>query len=211
QVLSGSTGGGVAGGRATASGGGARRAPLVGEPMHLVATRDGGYRFLGQSGTFIRFSEDRDGAPVMVAGFIYAEAAAWWPARLRILGLGAALWLLELPPPWGALVLVLAIARRGRVVALDLALWPTIAGVYMLAFPRLVHEAGMRNVLGDVHPLTIAIFALTIAFATAALAGVASAIRWSVRPDRPALVWRLVPTAAAVAAPGVAPWRRGPR
>src|SRR5262249_58487377 len=110
----------ILGWRATPFEGGARLDPLVGEPIHLVATRDGGYRFLGQSGTFIRFTEDRDGAPVMVAGFIYAEAAAWWPARLRILGLGAALWLLELAPLWGALVLVLAIARRGRVVALDL-------------------------------------------------------------------------------------------
>ena len=62
------------------------------------------------------------------------------------------------------------------------------------------------DVLGTVHPLTIGISATTLVFAISALAGAVAAVRWSIRPNRPSLASRLVPTAAALAALALAVW-----
>jgi CubicO group peptidase (beta-lactamase class C family) len=196
----------LVGWRVAADVGGARLDPLLGDPIDIIATRDGGYKLRGESGTSIRFTPDRDGAPVMIAHFAYAEAAAWWPARVRATLVLVAVMLLQLAPIWAAVMLVVAILKRGRVAALELALWPAIAGLCMLGFPRLVREAALAEVLGEVTPITIAICATTILFATASIAGLAAAIRWSLRPDRPSLGWRVVPTLAAVAAVGLTLW-----
>jgi hypothetical protein len=72
--------------------------------------------------------------------------------------------------------------------------------------PRALEASVITAVVGVVHPLTVAICALTIVFAAAALAAMVVAVRWARRPDRPALAHRLSPTACAVAAFGVALW-----
>jgi hypothetical protein len=67
-------------------------------------------------------------------------------------------------------------------------------------------EAAQREVLGVVHPWTIAICAMTIVFAVALSAALFTAIRCFVRADRPALLGRLVPTACSIAAFALALW-----
>jgi hypothetical protein len=154
----------------------------------------------------VQFAQSRDGRPVMVTAFAYAEGAAWWPARVKVHALLLAFALLQIAPWWAAIVFAVAAFFRQRVVAPDLVVWPAVAGLCVLAFPRLFFEAAMRDVLGVAHPLTIAICATTIVFALASGAGVASAVRWSFRPGRPSLPARLVPMLAAVAALVLTAW-----
>lgn len=196
----------VIGWRTAAIEGGVRIDPLIGEPLDLVATKDGGYRLLHESGTSVRFTRNRDGTPVMVAHFAYAEAATWWPARARVIALAIALFLLQSAPLWAVGVLVIAALRRRRVVAAGLIVWPAIAGLCMAVLPRLFVEADRSEVLGIVHPWTVAICATTIGFAIASCAGLVAALRWSVRPDRPSLWSRLVPVLTAVASFGLTVW-----
>jgi len=192
--------------RATETPGGVDLDPLIGPPIGLIATADGGYRFPGESGTSLRFTNSRDGTPVMVGGGAYAEAASWWPARAKVIALGIAVLLLELAPVWAVGVLLLAIVRRRRVVAIELTLWPAIAGLCFVAMPQLFIEAAQAQVLGDVHPLTVGFFAATLAFALASAASVRAAVRWSIRPDRPSLWRRFVPSACAAAAFALTIW-----
>jgi hypothetical protein len=138
---------------------------------------------------------------------LYHEAAPYAPARLRVLALIVALALVTFAPKWAAIVVVFAVLRRRKLVALDLLVWPAIAGLSLTtALPWLFTEAIQRDVLGSLHPLTIGIWAMTLVFATSALAGVIAAVRWSIRRDRPPLASRLVPTVAALAALALAAW-----
>jgi hypothetical protein len=177
----------ILGWRVEAGHGGVQLEPLLGDKLELIATRDGGYRAWWQSGSSVRFTDNR-GTPVMTAGFIYAEAGAWAPARLRLVALRVALWILAVAPIWAVFLLG---SRRGGIAAFKLALWPAIAGVCLFAFPRIANEAGMRGVLGEVHPLTIALCATSIAFAVASIAAVAATIRASFREHRLPLVIRV--------------------
>jgi CubicO group peptidase (beta-lactamase class C family) len=197
----------VLGWRAVETTAGVRLDPLIGGAHELVATRDGGYRFRWESGTSVRFTAGRGGGPVLIgAGFGYAEAAAFWPARARVLALTIAIGLLHLAPLWAVGVLGLAVLQRRRVAAPGLLLWPAIAGLCVLAFPRVFVAAAIGEELGDVTPLTVAICASTLGFAIAATASLVTAVRWSRRPDRPSLWRRLVPTATAAAAFAIAVW-----
>jgi CubicO group peptidase (beta-lactamase class C family) len=192
--------------RAESTASGARLEPLVGAATELVPTVDGGYRRPGESGTSLRFAHDRDGTPVMISGSVYAESGSWWLARARVGVLGLAVLLLQLAPLWGAAVLGVAALRRRAPAASDLTVWPAVAGLALLAIPRLLAEAGVRQLLGIVHPLTIAICATTVLFALASGAGLVAALRWSVRADRPGLAQRLVPTLTAVTAFAMTVW-----
>jgi hypothetical protein len=142
----------------------------------------------------------------MITPFAYAEAASGSIARAQLTALRIAMGLLELAPLWLLAVLVLGVVRRRRVVAFDLALWPAIAGLCAIALPRLVIEADNLEVIGERHPLTIAIYVTTLVFAFAACASVVAAVRWSLRTDRPPWWSRLVPSLCAVAALGLAIW-----
>jgi CubicO group peptidase (beta-lactamase class C family) len=187
--------------------GAVRLDPLLGDSFHLVPAKDGGYRLPWESGSSFRFAQDRDGEPVMIGHLSYAEAGSRWLARLRITACAAAMLLLQLAPLWAAGVLaVAALRRRRRPVALGLALWPAVAGLSVLALPQLLAAAAMRDVLGVVHPLTVALCATTLVFAIASCGGLAAAIRWSVRRDRPSRLHRLVPTLCALAAFGMMLW-----
>ena len=84
---------------------------------------------------------------------MYHEAAPYALARLRVLALLVALALLELAPKWAVVVVLLAALRRKKLVALDLLVWPAIAGLCLTtALPWLFRAAAMRDVLGDVRP-----------------------------------------------------------
>jgi hypothetical protein len=181
--------------------------PLFGPPAEVVPAGDGGYRYPFESGSSIRFTHARDGTPVMLLHGQYHEAGSYTLARLRVLAVFVAIWLLGFAPKWAAVVVLLAFVRRRRLVALDLLVWPALAGLTLTtALPWLFFEAMQRDVLGTLHPLTIGIWATTLVFAISALAGAVAAVRWSLRPDRPSLLSRLVPSAIALAALGFAVW-----
>lgn len=186
------------------NGGGLRVDPLVGRAIDLVPTPDGGFRRPKESGTSAVLSRARDGTPVLLAGGVYAEAASWWPARVRVFLLGAALLLLQIAPFY-AIGWPLFASRRHRGGGAAV-MWPAIAGLVIMLVPRLFNLAAGQEVLGVVHPLTLAIFAVTILFAVAAAAGVVSSVRWSMRIPRPPWWQRLVPALAAVAGFGLAVW-----
>ena len=196
----------VFGWRTTPTEDGARLDPLFGEPVELVATPDGGFRFPGESGTSLRFARARDGSPAMVSSMMYAEGAAWWPARLRATALDLAMLLVRVAPLWALGVFVYAALRRRRVVAAGLLVWPALASLCLVALPWVFVEAWDAQVIGEVHPWTIAICATTLLFAFASAAGATAAWRWSRRPDRPPWLGRLVPSACALAAFGLATW-----
>jgi CubicO group peptidase (beta-lactamase class C family) len=186
--------------------GGLRLHHLMWPPVPLVPTADGGYRHPHESGSSVRFTTNADGVPVSLWYFDYAEAASWWSARVRIVALGLGAMLLRFAPLWAAIVLGIGVIRRRRVVPDGLVLWPAIAGLSYLAIPRVFEAAVVDGVIGGVHPLTIGICALTILLPVSALASMFVAIRWMRRPDRPSFAHRLVPTACALAAFGIALW-----
>jgi CubicO group peptidase (beta-lactamase class C family) len=186
---------------------GLRLDPLVGPPMEIVPAGDGGYRFPFESGSSIRFTHAPDGTPVMLMHGWYHEAGSYTLARLRVLALLVAMVLVTFAPKWVVIVVVVAAVRRRRLVAIDLLLWPAIAGLALTeALPRLFVAGMQRGVLGTVHAISIALWATTLVFAIAAAAGAIAAVRWSRRPDRPSLASRLVPTAMAFAALALAVW-----
>ena len=172
----------------------------------MIRTADGGYRFPGEYGSSVRFTTNSDGTPVMVAGFWYAEAASWWPAWFRYAALSIAMMLLKIAPLWAAGVLLLGAVRRRRVIPHALVVWPAVAALACAAISPCLELAFMDGVIGLVHPLTIAVCALTILFAVASTASLVTAIRWSVRPDRPPLLSRLFPTVCGVAFAGLTLW-----
>jgi hypothetical protein len=61
-------------------------------------------------------------------------------------------------------------------------------------------------VIGIVHPLTVAICALTIVFAVASVATLASTVRWTLRPDRPSLIALVPPMVCGLAFSGLTLW-----
>ena len=192
--------------RAFAGTDGVRIDELGGPSFHLVPTADGAYRFADEYGSSVRFTTNRDGTPVMTTGFWYAEAVPWWTARIRYAALSFAMMLLQLAPLYAAAVLGLGALRRRRVVPHALVVLPALAGLSCAAVPRCLELSFFHGVIGGVHPLTIAVCALTILFAIASTASLATAIRWSVRPDRPRLLARLFPTACGVAFFGLTLW-----
>jgi len=178
---------------------------LLGYKFELIATRDGGYRAWWQSGSSVRFADNR-GKPVMTAGFIYAEEAAWAPARLRLVALRVAVWLLGVVAPLWAVCLLYYGRGRGCMAGFKLALWPAIAGACLVAFPRLATEAGMRDLLGEVHPLTVALCATSIAFAAESIVAVIVTIRAWFREHRLPLTIRIPVTVEAIAAFAMTVW-----
>ncbi len=185
---------------------GVRLEALNGDSIDLVPTHDGAYRLEHESGSSLRFASDGDGVPVLLTGFMYAEAAPWWLAWARNAALSIAFLLLELAPLWAAIVLGLGVVQRRRVLPLELVLGPAVSGLSCVALPHVLEEAFHRGVIGIVHPLTVALCALTILFAATSVASLLSAVRWCVRPDRPRPASRAFPTACAIAASGLALW-----
>jgi hypothetical protein len=185
---------------------GVRLEGLDGDSFDLVPAQGGGYRLAHESGSSVQFVTNSDGVPVLRTGFLYAEAATWWVGWARNAALSIAFVLLEIAPLWAALVLGLGVLQRRRVLPLGLVLGPAVSGLCCLAMPHALEESFHRGVVGTVHPLTVALCALTILFAASSAASLLSAVRWCVRPDRPRAASRIVPTACAIAAFGLALW-----
>jgi hypothetical protein len=191
---------------ATASGDGVRIDMLDGDSFDLVATDDGGYRHRSECGSSVRFTTNRDGVPVLVTSFMYAEPDSWWLARARYVALGIAISLVGLIPILAALVILAEVVTRRRVLPLGLIAWPTIASLSCSAFFPLLRTAFHHAVVGSVHPLTIALCAITIVFPLGSFASLICAVRWSLRPDRPRILVRLFPSVCAIALAGLAAW-----
>ena len=186
--------------------GGLRVNELRGASYRLLPTPDGGYRAWWECGSSVRFTTNADGTPIMIMGFAYAEAEALWPAQVCYFALSLTVVLLSLSPLWAAGVLAYSALTRRHIVPPSLVLWPAIAGLSCVATPRVLSMAFHAGVIGVVHPLTIAVFALTIVFALSSTASLVQAMRWSLRPDRPRLRWRLLATTCGVAFFGLALW-----
>lgn len=188
--------------------GDALRAEPLGRPesFELVPAPDGGYRARHECGSSVRFLTNRDGEPIMLMSFLYGEGRAWWPARLLHAALSLTMLLLAAAPVWAACVLAYCALRRRRVLPLSLIMWPAIAGLCCSAMPHLLFAAFFRAVIGIVHPLTIAFCGLTLLFAVASTATLVQSIRWSLRPDRPRLRWRLFPLACGLAFVALTLW-----
>ena len=90
--------------------------------------------------------------------------------------------------------------------AFKLALWPAIAGVCLVGVPRIANAAGQRSVLGEVHPLTIALCATTIVFAVASIAAVVAIVRASFREHRLPLAIRVPIMVETIAACAMTVW-----
>jgi CubicO group peptidase (beta-lactamase class C family) len=188
------------------AGSGIRIEELGGPAYSFVPTEDGGYRQPGECGSTVRFTVDRDGTPLMIASFSFGEAAPGWFARLRYTALSLAMRLLGLAPLVAGGVLAIAALQRRRMLPASLVLWPAIAGLCCLALPRLLERSFHHAVIGVVHPLTIAVCALTIVFAIASVATLVATVRWLRRPDRPRL-WLLVfPAVCGIAFTGLTLW-----
>ncbi|HET7502976.1 MAG TPA: serine hydrolase domain-containing protein [Kofleriaceae bacterium] len=188
------------------SGDGVRLDALDGESFDLVPADDGGYRHPSECGSSVRFTTNRDGVPVLVTSYMYAEPDSLWLARARYVALRIAVFLVAVIPVLAALVLLVEAVTRRRLLPPGLVAWPTIASLSCAAFVPVLVTAFAHGVVGVVHPLTIALCALTTVFPVASFASLICAVRWSLRPDRPPCLVRLFPSACAVALAGLAAW-----
>jgi hypothetical protein len=144
----------------------------------------------------------------MVMSFLYAERGSYWLARVRYVVLEIAVGLIQIVPMWTVIVVIasaLGLGRR-RPVPLGMIAWPLIASLSSSTFMPLLFSAFNHGVIGVVHPLTLAVCAMSIVFPVASFASLYCAVRWSVRADRPHLLVRLLPSAAALALAGLALW-----
>jgi len=145
---------------------------LIGEPMTIIPTADGGFRRAHESGSSLRFTDD-----AMVSGLFYAERGSYAAARVKMWLLALVFALLRIAPSYLAVVIVLGVIRRGGVKGIGVALWPAGAALFMYATPLLFELAARRQELGEVTPLTVAICASTIGFALCAAGGVVAGVR----------------------------------
>lgn len=172
---------------------------LGGATYELVPAGDGGYRTRHECGSSVRFTTNRDGTPIMLTSFMYGEAAVAWVTQLRYLALWLTVALLMAAPLWAVGVLGYSALSRRLVVPASLVVWPAIAGLCFFAIPRVLFAAFHAGVIGQVHPLTVGLCALTILFAVASTATAVQTLRWLPRPDRPPLVSLVIPTVFGVA------------
>ena len=179
---------------------------LEGWRLELVPAADGGYRTREDCGSTIQFTTNRDGTPLMVTGFLYGEAATGWVAQLRYVAFELTLELLKFAPLCAAATLAFGALRRRRVMPSSLVVWPAVAGLCFFAQALCLGHAFFAGVIGIVHPLTVAICALTIVFAVASVATLVSTVRWTLRPDRPSRIALVPPMVCGLAFSGLTLW-----
>jgi hypothetical protein len=196
----------LAGWRVALAPGEARLDTLLGAHVDLVATPDGGYRLARESGTSVRIARDADGDAVLLAHGAFGEATSWWLAKTRVWLLGAAVLLLQIARVFALGVLLVAALRRREIAARGLVVWPAIAATAFELPPLFIAEAGAHELLGVMHPWTIAICVATVFFALSSGAALVAALRWSAGLARPPLWYRMVPSLAATAAFGLTMW-----
>lgn len=177
-------------------------AGLEGEHWDLVPTRDGNYRFTNEHGSSSQFITV-DGTPLMLAGFLYAEATDEWCARLKFAALRLVMHLMTLAPLYAIAILVLG--RRRKLVPTATVVWPAIAALCCSSLSYLLIYAFFYGVIGEPHPLTVALCGSTILFAIAAVATLFTSLRALVEPGRSRLAL-LVPLACGISFTGYAVW-----
>jgi CubicO group peptidase (beta-lactamase class C family) len=187
-------------------GDGVRVAERGGETIDVIPTDDGGYREPHHCGSSLQFATNADGKPIILPGFGYGEAASFWPWMLRFAAASLAMLLLHIAPLWAGVTLALGAIYRQRVLPYSLVIPPAIAGLCCSTLPIVAGLSFERGVIGIVHPLTIAICAVTILFALVSIGTLVLSIVWMRRADRPPLWMLLFPTACGVAFTGLTLW-----
>jgi CubicO group peptidase (beta-lactamase class C family) len=172
----------------------------------LVPAANGGYRNRKDCGSTVQFTTKRDGTPILLTSFMYGEAATGWIAQLRYMAFGLTLALLRFAPLWAAGTLAFGALQRRRVMASSLVVWPAVAGLSLFAVTLLLDRAFFSGVIGIVHPLTVAICAITILFGVASVATLVTTVRWALRPDRPSVLALIMPMVCGLAFSGLALW-----
>lgn len=181
-------------------------ASIEGWHNELFPSPDGGYRFAGEYGSSVRFTQSLEGEPIALLWNAYGEATPEWPARMRYVAHGLAMGLLKFAVPWALAMLIVGLLNRRRIVPTAVVLWPAIAALACVAMDKLMQAAFFAGVIGDVHPLTVGIFVASIAFAIAAIATLVSSVRALVCPERPSILAMLFPIAFGIAFCGLALW-----
>jgi CubicO group peptidase (beta-lactamase class C family) len=179
---------------------------IGGIDFELHSMPDGSYRFDGDCGSSVRFTQNLEGKPIVVMSFMYGEAASYWPARIRFLALDLTMVLLALAPLWGAIVLLASWMFGARLLPHSLVVPPAITGIACFALPRLLEAAFDAGVIGIVHPLTVGAFAMTIVLAVSSVVTLGAAIRWMFAPRRPHALVLVIPTLFGVAFTGFSLW-----
>jgi hypothetical protein len=175
---------------------------LMGEQYRLLPAGDGAYRTDFECGTSTRFITRADGTPLMIQGWHVTQAGSEWWTLTRNVAFRIAVSMLVLAPLWALLELTFVFLFGRRILPRSLIAWPALAGICCFIMPRLLEAAFFAGVIGDVHPLTVGLCAVTITLAFASLATLVSAVRWLRRPDRPHLVAMIAPLAFGVAFTG---------
>jgi len=170
----------------------------TGAAVELLATGDGGFRHPLEGGTSVRLTSDREGRRVLVTGFGYFEQGSSGWARARMLALQAGLVAIPLALCWALGWSLLAGVRRARghapaPGALALHGWPAAASLWFVAMLALMVAIGRREAFATANPLTVGLFASSLAFAGCSAAAAASAVRANLRATIHILA-RLVPT-----------------
>lgn len=183
---------------------------IGGHAVPLVPTGADGYRQAHESGTSVRVARDREGRPIVSAGWAYFEAGSRAWAQARVLALQAALATIQLAPLWAlgwALLAGIGRLRGRRLIPGELALhvWPAVAALLCLAIPALLLTVVTRGAAATANPLSVALCLCTLAFAAASAAAIAEAVRAGTLRALP-LRTRLVPSAAALACFGMTLW-----
>ncbi len=176
---------------------------IGGIEFDLHAAPDGGYRFGSDSGTSIRFTNNREGTPIVIMSFMYGEAGSYWVARARYLAFGFVVLLLKFAPLWTLGVLIFDALRRERSLSRWLVLPPAIAGLACFAMPHLLEAAFDRAVIGIVHPLTIAFCGASIVLAVSSVTTLLASLRWWKRLPWYALA---IPLLCGIAFTGFSLW-----
>jgi CubicO group peptidase (beta-lactamase class C family) len=168
--------------------------PIAHATIPLVPLGERRFRYPASSGSHVAFARDTDGRRVLFNWGIHAVEEPAWIAPLFSYGARAIVWLLfsALALPIAGLVLWRSGgARVGW-------LWPTLSATSFFTVPVLFVSAAMTHTLGERNRCTVAICALTIAFAVGAVLASWRAVR-GVRDSLPVVV-RLHRLAVALAA-----------
>jgi CubicO group peptidase (beta-lactamase class C family) len=156
--------------------------PLVGDPVPLVPTADGGFRLPGESGTTIRFTQDRGGDDVLVVHWMYLERGSAWLARLELRAVRAAMQIMLTSALGLFLWLVLLLpARRYFPESIDprdaiLCAWPGLASLAFYGFIAIVQAVPIETLMTR-NAVTMTLCALTIAFPFFTGIGMAASLR----------------------------------
>ena len=146
--------------------------PFARRTVPLVPLGQGRFRYPLASGSHATFAHDADGQRIFYNWGVYARQEPAWIAPAIEHGARAIFWLLV-----SALALPIASLlwrRSGARVGWG---WPLVATLSFFAVPWLFVSAAIAHLLGERNGYTLAICALTIAFAVSAVVSLLQALR----------------------------------